>query len=156
MIENELDLTQNGENDEEHTPTPSEDVTLEEEPTDVKQESDETGIDYEALAKEDLETLKREFPALHDLTTLLELEQPERYGELRDLGLSPREAYLATNTQRSERRSYDNRSHLHSSVPKSHGGRVDAMSINELREARELFSGMSDSEIVRLYKKVNS
>ena len=156
MIENEQDLTQNSNSEEELIPPLIEDSALEAESTEEAEERDEPKIDYETLAKEDLETLKREFPALSAITSLLELEQPERYGELRDLGLSPREAYLATNTLRSEKRSYDNRSHLHSTVPKSHGGRVDAMSISELREVRELFSGMSDSEIVRLYKKVNS
>ena len=116
-----------------------------------------SGTDYEALAREDLEVLRREFVHLGAMQSLAELDNPERYGELRDLGLSPREAYLATAMPKKEKIStYDNRSHLRSSVPKSHGGRVDAMSMAELREARELFAGMSDSEIVRLYKKVNS
>ena len=114
-------------------------------------------IDYEALAREDLEVLRGEFSDLEGVSSLAELDNPVRYGELRDLGLSPREAYLATAMPKREKaRPYDNRSHLRSSVPKSHGGRVDTMSVGELREARELFEGMSDAEIVRLYKKVNS
>ena len=120
-------------------------------------ETDGEETDYEALAKADLIALSEEFPSLRSISSILELDNPERYAQLRDLGLSPREAYLATATRKPEKGiKYDNRSHLHSSVPKSHGGRVDAMSIGELREARDLFSGMSDSEIVRLYKKVNS
>ena len=116
-----------------------------------------SAIDYEALAREDLEILRGEFSDLEGVSSLAELDNPIRYGELRDLGLSPREAYLATAMPKRERaRAYDNRSHLRSSVPKSHGGRVDTMRVDELREARELFEGMSDAEIVRLYKKVNS
>lgn len=118
---------------------------------------EESAIDYEALAREDLEVLRGEFSDLEGISSLAELDNPVRYGELRDLGLSPREAYLATAMPKREKaRPYDNRSHLRSSVPKSHGGRVDTMSVGELREARELFEGMSDAEIVRLYKKVNS
>ena len=120
-------------------------------------ESEDPFIDYEALEKEDLEALKEEFPHLRSLHSVIELDNPERYAKLRDLGLSAREAYLATTNPKKEKPvTYDNRSHLHSTVPKSHGGRVDAMSIGELHEARELFAGMSDSEIIRLYKKVNS
>ena len=115
------------------------------------------GIDYEALSKSDLATLKEEFPALRELSSIAELDNPTRFAELRDLGLSPREAYLATASAKASRGvAYDNRSHLHSFVPKSHGRSVDTMSVSELREARELFSGMTDSEIIRLYKKVNS
>ena len=128
-----------------------------EEPEEASPKKEADSVDYEALEREDLEALKAEFPALRTLRSIGELENAMRFAELRELGLTPREAYLATSSPKSERVTpYDNRSHLHSSVPKSHGGRVDAMSIGELCEARELFSGLSDSEIVRLYKKVNS
>ncbi len=136
---------------------PEEDVTASEVEEKTAEIVEEALPDYATIAKEDLQALKGEFPELEGLASLLELDNPERYGELRDLGLSPREAYLASSLPKREKTiPYDNRSHLRSSVPKSHGGRVDAMSISELREARELFAGMSDAEIVRLYKKVNS
>ena len=147
------------ENDAECTPPEdgSEEVAEpgEEEPS--QSEENETRIDYEALAREDVSSLKREFAELSALSSILELDNPTRYGELRDLGLSPREAYLATRTRGKEKTVvYDNRSHLRSAIPKSHGGGIDTMGIGELREARELFAGMSDAEIIRLYKKVNS
>ena len=75
----------------------------------------------------------------------------ERYRELRALGLSVEEAYRATAKKRP---ATDNRAHLSVSVggggvPTSHG-----ISEPELRSAREIFSGMSDAEIRRLYKRV--
>ena len=121
------------------------------------QREEEVPFDYSILEQEDLDALKAEFPSLREITSVIELDNPTRYAQLRDLGLSAREAYLATAAQKKERtEAYDNRSHLHSSVPKSHGGRTDVMSIGELQSARELFMGLSDNEIVRLYKKVNS
>lgn len=75
----------------------------------------------------------------------------DRYRELRALGLSVEEAYRATAKKRP---ATDNRAHLSVSVggggvPTSHG-----ISEPELRSAREIFSGMSDAEIRRLYKRV--
>ncbi len=112
---------------------------------------------YEEMERADMEELKRDFPALSSITSLGELENPARYGELRELGLSAREAYLATTTPKVQRAlPYDNRSHLRSAIPRAHGGTGEQISAAEMREARELFSELSDSEIVKLYKKVNS
>ena len=91
------------------------------------------------------------------MTSLSELENPARYGALRELGLTAREAYLATTTPKAPiSHTYDNRSHLRSSVPRTHGAVGEQMSVNEMRAARELFSDLSDSEIVKLYKKVHA
>ena len=48
----------------------------------------------------------------------------------------------------------DTKSHLKSSVPRAASAPCGAMSKQEIREARELFSGLDDAEIQRLYKKV--
>ena len=105
--------------------------------------------DYAAIAEDDLRILKAEFEELSDISDITALPSPLRYAALRDLGLSPTEAYLATSAHRKR----DNRSHLVAtrtvSVSKS-----GAMSEAELSAAREIFSGISDSEIRRLYKKV--
>ncbi|HBJ18271.1 MAG TPA: hypothetical protein DDY70_00785, partial [Clostridiales bacterium] len=76
-----------------------------------------------------------------------------RYGALRDLGLSAKEAYLATTTPRRMPRG-DNRAHLHSAVPKAVQATGDGMSEGELSAARELFFGLGDAELHRLYQKV--
>lgn len=110
-------------------------------------------VDYAALAAEDLLALRREFPELSALSDLTELENPARYGALRDLGLSAKEAYLATTTPRRIPRG-DNRAHLHSAVPKAVQAVGDGMSEGELSAARELFFGLGDAELHRLYQKV--
>ena len=107
--------------------------------------------DYEEIAREDLETLKREFPELSEAESILEIENPLRYAALRDLGLSPAEAYRATTKSR---RKTDNRFHLGISVPRAASMPQGAMSEAELKAAREIFSDISDSEIRNLYKRV--
>ena len=108
--------------------------------------------DYEALIARDLEILRASIPELENIKDISELENPVRYGALRDLGLSPEEAWRATSVN--ARRHTDNRAHLRSSAPKAvHADTLD-MSYRELQAARELFSGIPDAEIQRLYKKV--
>lgn len=124
---------------------------------DEAEQQTEDAVDYARLAEEDLITLKEQFPSLSDMTSLSELENPARYGALRDLGLTVREAYLATTTPKTRApHTYDNRSHLRSAVPRTHGAAGEQMSAQQMRAARELFSELSDSEIVKLYKKVHS
>lgn len=106
--------------------------------------------DYAALAEEDLCALKNEFPELISLNDISELENPLRYAALRDLGLSPAEAYLAT----ARKRRADNRSHLNSSVPRASSFMGATISERELSAARELFPEMSDGEIRKLYRRV--
>lgn len=107
-------------------------------------------IDYRLLAEEDMKELSSIFPHLKG-RSIHELENPLRYAALRDLGLSPKEAYLATGGAPSN---YDNRSHLRSRVPSPAKRSADLLGSSELDAARELFSGLSDSEIQKLYKKV--
>lgn len=109
-------------------------------------------VDYAALAASDLATLRTEVPEAKGLPDLSALPDPRRYGELRDLGLSPVEAYLATCPP--ARRS-DNRSHLRTAVPRSLAEEDAGLSATELDAARELFPNLSDAGIRRLYKKVN-
>ena len=108
-------------------------------------------VDYAEIAREDLALLKSEFPELSDLRDICELNNPMRYAALRDLGLSPAEAYLATAKRIPKR---DNRAHLSATGNASYSPQ-GSMSEAELSTARELFSDMSDAEIRKLYKKVN-
>ena len=80
-----------------------------------------------------------------------ELADPVRFGALRDLGLTAKEAYLASG---GKKRSYDNRTHLISSVPGGARSAVDGISRVELDMARDIFGSMSESEIQKLYRKV--
>ena len=110
----------------------------------------EESVDYEALIESDLNTLRAEFPELGDIKQITDLNNPLRYAALRDLGLSPEEAYLAT----AKRRAQDTRAHLRSAHGKNAGASIGMMSQHELSAARDLFPGLSDAEIQRLYKKV--
>ena len=121
----------------------------EEDRTEETGENADGDIDYAAVVEEDIKLLKAEFSELASLSDICELNDPLRYAALRDLGLSPIEAYLAT----AKRVKKDNRSHLVAtrtvSVAKS-----DFMSEAELAAAREIFTGVSDREIRKLYKRV--
>lgn len=111
---------------------------------------DSEDVDYERLMADDLQALKGEFPELSSIDSITELENPLRYAALRDLGLSPSEAYLAT----AKRAKRDNRSHLTSAYGKSATPPGGIMSQRELREAREVLGDLSDLEIRSLYKRV--
>ena len=106
--------------------------------------------DYEAIIASDIATLKSEFPELKDITEITELNNPLRYAALRDLGLSPVEAYMAT----ARRQAQDTRSHLRSAHGRSAAAPTSMMTQYELATARELFPGLNDSDLQRLYKKV--
>ena len=114
-------------------------------------ELSEEDRDYASVIEEDLAALRSEFSELGALESILDLKNPIRYAALRDLGLTPAEAYLAT-----EGRTHrpDNRAHLKSSVPTSAAQSSSDIPRRELEIARELFSDLSDREIRKLYKKV--
>lgn len=122
---------------------------------DACQENEQKGelvseIDYSVIERDDLAALKKEFPELSGISRITELQNPLRYGALRDLGLSPTEAYLATH---GKRRGADNRSHLVASptvASTPHG----VISEREMEAARNIFPDISDREIRKLYKKV--
>lgn len=104
----------------------------------------------EDLVNEDLEGLRASFDELKGISSISELPNPTRYAALRDLGLSPGEAYMATRPVAK----ISTKSHLTSSVPRAAGGFHNAMTKQQLTEARGLFGDMNDTEIQRLYKRV--
>ena len=110
----------------------------------------ESGIDYAELLKSDMNELTEELSASETLK-ITDLKNPIRYGALRDLGLTPKEAYLASGGKKER---VDNRAHLSSSVPRKMAASFSEIPRAELDTARELFSDMNDSEIRNLYKKV--
>ena len=107
----------------------------------------------EDLLDGDIDVLTEEFPELYGVEDISSLPGALRYGELRELGLSPREAYLATRPKSAKRT--DTRAHLHSAVPGTRRPATPVMTRAEMKLARELFDGMSDREIEELYKRVN-
>lgn len=138
---------------EEEAEAAAEEVT-EEAPEESPETEALTEADFERIAAEDLEALRAQFPALRDISSLAALPDPSRYGELRELGLSPAEAYLATGGK--PRRGSDNRAHLTSAVPRMGAIGTAALSTEQMAEARRLFSDLSDAQIHRLYKRVTN
>ena len=114
-------------------------------------EESEAAPDYDAIMQADVEELRESFPELSSLQDICELQNPLRYAELRDLGLTAREAYLAT----ASRARRDNRGHLTSAVPRGAGAPRGGMSRDELTHMRELFPGLGDAELQGLYRKVS-
>ena len=96
----------------------------------------------------DLGVLLNEFPEL--CSTALGSVNKRRYEELRALGLSTREAYLAASASGTQ----NNKSHLITSVPAGAKSPELGMSSYDMEVARGLFEGLSESEIKRLYSKV--
>lgn len=100
-------------------------------------------LDEEAMA------LSEEFPALGDGTPNMHFDTA-RYEELRALGVTPREAFLATAKQKR----VDDRAHLSGSMPKRAYATAGGMTAGELKEARAIFGNISDEEIRSLYRRV--
>ena len=116
-------------------------------------ESEDTPeTDYAEIVRTDMESLRRSFPELGENFSLSDLKDPLRFAALRDLGLTAKEAYLASGGRK---KAYDNRAHLTASVPRSAVSQSADIPLTELKIARDLFSVMSDSELQRLYRRVN-
>lgn len=111
---------------------------------------DDNEVDYAALVESDMRELTLEFSP-NEPIKITDLKNPARYGALRDLGLTPKEAYLASGS-RIERA--DNRAHLSSSVPRNMTSSFSEIPRAHMDMARELFGDMSDGEIKNLYRKV--
>ena len=130
--------------------TPAEAVTEspKEAPT---EEPAEEEVDYAALAAEDLAQIKRLDPAYAPAAHLSELPFARRFAELRDLGLSVKEA-LAAAAPRFERQ--DGKTHLRAVAPR--GARIPEGTLDRdrMKEAKQLFAGLSEQEINALYRRV--
>lgn len=110
----------------------------------------------------DIADLRAEFPEMKDVTKLEQIPNARRFAELRDAGLSAREAYVAANfaAQReriaaSVRQASTNASkdHLVSNVPKASRDTSVKISRADMEQLRDLFPDKSDKEIIALYRK---
>ncbi len=141
------------------TPTQEEDLPqveeMENEPETPQEDvGEEQAVDYEALAAQDLEQIREMFPSMRSLEHLSEIPNALRYAKLRDAGLTVEEAFWAAcHTSLQKRATYDNRSHLRSSVPRGAQGNPMMMTAAEMAAAKELFGDLTESEIQTLYNK---
>lgn len=113
-------------------------------------DTEDSSPDYGQIIVEDTERLRSLFPELSKIESITELDNPLRYAELRDMGLSPEEAYLAT----AGRRKSDNRAHLSTAVPKPRAEMTGIMTRSELSAARDYLDGLTDAEIQALYRRI--
>lgn len=111
----------------------------------------ETDAPEEIDVGKELSGLSSEFSHLKDASPEGSVNT-ERYAELRALGLSPKEAFLAT--EKREARHTDGLSHLGGSFPKIARTPTSGISTSQMKTARELFGDLSDDEIRSLYKRV--
>ena len=118
----------------------------------------------EAIRRADLDELHQFFPETAEYDDVTKLPNFKRFGELRMIGLSAKEAYSASHTNAiretavasAKRQSLnDTKNHLRTTVPK--GAKDDAitMSKKDLAEMREQFPDLNDKEIEALYKRVS-
>ena len=116
-------------------------------------EEEDNEKDFAALAAADLAEIKSLLPDFANVRHLSELPFAHRFAELREMGLSVKEALYA-NLPSLPRGS--GKSHLTSSVPRGRGIPSDTLSTEEMRAAKDLFYGLSEKEINSLYKRVRS
>lgn len=132
--------------------TAKQDVTpTSDEPAPIPDEGEE--VDYEQLAAADLAEIKRLDPDYAPATHLGELPFARRFAELRDLGLSVKEA-LAAAAPRFEK--HNGLSHLRAIAP--HGARraEGVLDRDGMKEAKLLFGNLSEGEINALYRRVTN
>ena len=120
--------------------------------TDEPEETFSEEIDYARIAMEDLAEIKRLDPSYAPAVHLGDLPFAHRFAELRDLGLSVAEA-LAAAAPRFDR--YDGRRHLRAVAPRGTKSPDGGLDRDRMKEAKMLFSGMSEAEINALYRRVS-
>ncbi len=116
---------------------------------------------YNKLKSEDLAEIHKAFPDSTEYSDVEQFPNFEAFGRLRDAGASPKEAYLATHSDKvlgsvasaARQSAKNNKGHLNSRVPKGVSGGAITMSRAKLAEWREVFTDKSDKEIMRLYRE---
>ena len=117
--------------------------------------------EFEAIAAADLAGLKAIYPELKDIKSIFDVPNFKRFGELRDKGLSVKEAYSAANpdairanvaTAVSRQNLSETKAHLKSNVPKKTVDNSLRMPKEDLKSWREMFPKLSDKEIMKLYR----
>lgn len=116
------------------------------------------------LLKTDLEALHTAFPETKQYNSILEIPNVARFGALRDMGLSPKEAYSAANpdlvrssASKAAKKTSSGKSHLRSVTGRGVTGKTDTViPSREMRMYRELFPNMTDAQIRKLYNDTKS
>ena len=114
-------------------------------------QEEEAPVDYEQMAAEDLAEIKRLDPSFAPAAHLGEPPFARRFAELRDLGLSVKEA-LAAAAPRFEKQ--DGKTHLRAIAPRGTRAPEGMLDRDGMKAAKLLFGNLSEREINSLYKRV--
>lgn len=120
---------------------------------------------FNAKIAADLAEVQAAYPDTKAYKSVKDFPNFKEFGRLRDLGLSPKQAYIAShpdavrqNVAAATRQQSlnDTKKHLKPAVSKASRDNTITMTKKELAECRDLFPGMSDREIMKLYRDTKS
>lgn len=118
---------------------------------------------FENLKKADLAALHAAYPETAGLDDVEKMENFRRFAELRDKGLSVKEAYAAANPEAMRKSAAERgkrlagtKAHIKSAAPKGAAGESTDMPPREMARWREMFPGYTDKQIKELFKRANS
>ena len=119
---------------------------------------------FEAKMAADLAEVHAAYPSTRGYTSVKQLPNFSEFARLRDLGVSPKQAYIAANpdavtaaaAESARQRSMnDGKGHLKPAVRKSSKDNSLALSKKDMAMYRDAFPNLSDKEILALYKQAN-
>ena len=120
---------------------------------------------FDRMIENDIAAIRQAYPEMHDLSSVKEFDDPKRFGELRDRGLSASEAFLVTNRAGLEAARKKQKEAAEAAAAKQagkahltgDGGRSAQTSDEVPPEVRKTMLGMypdlSDKEMKRLYRQ---
>lgn len=121
---------------------------------------------FEEKKRSDLSAIHAAYPETTKYKSVEEFPNFAKFGQYRDLGLPPDEAYIASHSKgvissaveaaKQQTRNLSNtKNHLRSNVPVGSKDRSVTITKREMSEYKEMFPNLSDKEIVALYKQTN-
>lgn len=119
---------------------------------------------FEAKMAADLAEVHAAYPSTRGYTSVKQLPNFSEFARLRDLGVSPKQAYIAANpdavtaaaAESARQRSMnDGKGHLKPAVRKSSNDTSLVLSKKDMAMYRDAFPDLSDKEILALYKQAN-
>lgn len=121
---------------------------------------------YQKMIADDIAAIHATYPEARKYKSVEEFPNFKRFGELRDMGNTPEEAFAASHRDEVRRsvaestRQHslnDTKNHLKSNVPKKANQEAPVrMTKGELKEWRNLFPHKSDKEILEHYRKTKT
>lgn len=123
---------------------------------------------FDRMIEKDIAAIRQAYPEMHDLSSVKEFDDPKRFGELRDRGLSASEAFLVTNRAGLEAARKKQKKAAEAAAAKQagkahltgDGGRSAQTSDEVPPEVRKTMLGiypdLSDKEMKRLYRQARN